>query len=285
MTAMVAEVEFNAGGLRLAGKEWGRSDAQPVLALHGWLDNCASFDVLAPLLDNVHLIALDLAGHGKSDHRRAGAPYQIWQDVGDLYDVVEQLGWRQFSLLGHSRGAIISTLFAGTFPERVSHLALIDGIWATPVEPEQAPQQLRNAIEALRRDPVKASKIIPDIETAIRARQHGRLPVTEAMATLLVERGVKPVAGGYQWSTDPQLMLPSEVKFSKAHFAAFVKNITAKAHLIVANDGLQRFRQNYRDSLNQFPNIAVEELSGGHHLHMGDNVAAVANSVNRLFRQ
>lgn len=284
MTVLVGEVEFNAGGLRLAGKEWGTPGAMPVLALHGWLDNCASFDVLAPLLENIHLIALDLAGHGRSDHRAQGAPYHIWQDVSELYDVVEQLDWRQFALLGHSRGGIISTLFAGTFPERVSHVALIDGIWPFPVEPEQAPKQLRDSIEALRREK-KQSKTIPDVKTAIAMRQHSRIPLTERMAALLMERGLKKVEGGYQWSSDPQLMLPSEVKFSKAHFEAFVKNISAKVHLILASDGMPRMTEHYRLGLQQFPQIVVEELSGGHHLHMSDNASAVAVRFNKFFQQ
>src|SRR5690606_41685879 len=62
----------------------------------------ASFDVLAPQLENVHLIALDCAGHGFSGHRSS---YNIWEDVGELFAVADLLGWNEFALLGHSRGA------------------------------------------------------------------------------------------------------------------------------------------------------------------------------------
>lgn len=40
------------------------------MALHGWLDNAMSFSQLAPLLSDAgcHVIAMDLPGHGNSEH-------------------------------------------------------------------------------------------------------------------------------------------------------------------------------------------------------------------------
>jgi pimeloyl-ACP methyl ester carboxylesterase len=56
------------------GKGWGDSSATiNILAVHGIMDNAASFDRLAPLLvssnENIRIVALDFSGHGKSDHR------------------------------------------------------------------------------------------------------------------------------------------------------------------------------------------------------------------------
>lgn len=36
----------------IRGKAWGCDSRQPVLAVHGWLDNAGSYDNLAPLLSN-----------------------------------------------------------------------------------------------------------------------------------------------------------------------------------------------------------------------------------------
>lgn len=122
----VSEWSIQYGEMTFRGKRWGRRDGLPVFALHGWLDNCASFDLIAPHLNNVDLIALDLAGHGKTDHRRHAGAYNIWLDIQEIIAIANQLGWEKFALIGHSRGAMISTMIAGTFPERVSHLALIE---------------------------------------------------------------------------------------------------------------------------------------------------------------
>ena len=63
------EVEIQTSTLRLVAKCWGKPEGLPVLALHGWLDNAATFDHLAPFLPEFRLVSLDLPGHGFSDHR------------------------------------------------------------------------------------------------------------------------------------------------------------------------------------------------------------------------
>ena len=117
----IRERTFELNGLTLTAKEWGRSGSIPVIALHGWLDNAATFDRMLPFMENLHVIALDLAGHGRSSHRSVDSSYDIWIDIGEVMSVADQMGWDRFALLGHSRGAIISGLIAGTFPERISH--------------------------------------------------------------------------------------------------------------------------------------------------------------------
>jgi pimeloyl-ACP methyl ester carboxylesterase len=119
------ELRFTVNGMNFAAQEWGDSTQLPVLALHGWLDNAASFFALAPRLKNLHIVALDMAGHGQSEHRPGQMAYTPWDDINDILAVADHFGWERFVLLGHSRGAIIGTLAAGTFPERFIALGLV----------------------------------------------------------------------------------------------------------------------------------------------------------------
>ena len=77
----------------LAGLEFGTPGGRPVLALHGWLDNAASFATVAPLLaKNLHIVALDLPGHGHSGHRSADASYPFTEWVPEVFRAADALG-------------------------------------------------------------------------------------------------------------------------------------------------------------------------------------------------
>merc|ERR1712070_495499 len=100
--------------------------------LHGWLDNCDSFQLLAPLLcDNRDIVAIDFSGHGLSDHRQG--PYHNIDDAAELILAADAAfgAGTPFSLLGHSRGALIATVAAGTVPGRVERLILLEGMGMT----------------------------------------------------------------------------------------------------------------------------------------------------------
>jgi pimeloyl-ACP methyl ester carboxylesterase len=281
---MPRELTFSLDGRCFAAQAWGDPGQLPVLALHGWLDNSASFSVLAPLLDNLYLVALDMAGHGQSDSRPGVGPYNIWEDVAEVFAIADELGWKKFTLLGHSRGAIVSVLAAGTFPERISQLALIEGLLPENPRAEDAPEQLAQSINALKAIRKKQPTLYPDIQAAISAREKGAFPLSSPAARALTERGVKPVDGGYHWSTDPRLLAPSAIKLTPAHVAAFVDRIKAPVKLILAQEGIPKRFANFQRDVSAFSRFDIVKLHGGHHLHMEAEAPAVAQVLNGFFQ-
>lgn len=280
------DIQFEVGDLIISAQEWGVPGEFPIIASHGWLDNAASFDELAPRLENVHLIALDSVGHGLSSHRGRGSPYHIWQDVGEIFDIADQLGWERFALLGHSRGAVVSVLGAGTFPDRISHLALLDGIYPPTIPPEEAPQQLASSIIDIKRMRDRDFALYPDIDTAVLVRQRSALPISEAAARLLIRRGLKEVEGGYTWRSDPQLKVASGFKLSDEHVDAFIRRISARIKLVLTEQTVPRLNAHHREVIEQHSWMEVESLAGGHHLHMDAEPAAkLARILNRFFHQ
>lgn len=275
---MVVERHFSVNGYQLAAKEWHAGARYRVLALHGWLDNAASFDVLAPLLPECHLVALDMPGHGLSDHKSVQASYNLWDDLLDVLAIADQLGWDQFILLGHSRGALMSVLLAGAMPERLSHLILLDAAWPQAVEPSLAPKQLAKFLRDNRSAHKKRLPRYTSIEDAVAARCRGFLPMSEGSARLIVERGIKQHQGEFHWTNDPRLSGASAFKMTDDHNEAFMAAITAPTLLMMAEQGLAGHMEQ-RDKLKQYGNIEQQVFAGGHHFHMDEPAADIAEKI------
>jgi pimeloyl-ACP methyl ester carboxylesterase len=274
------DCEFDIGGFYLRGKRWGTSDGFPVLALHGWLDNCASFDFLAPLFPQLNLIALDLAGHGLSDHRKHLGAYNIWQDVGEVFAVADHLGWSQFGLLGHSRGAVIAMLAAGTFPERIAKLAMVEGIRPFIGAAESAPEVLADSIANVSQQVRRPRRFYPSFLAAVTARENGMFALSHQDALALAQRGVIESAEGFAWLYDNKLMAKSEMRLTCEQIEAFLSRIACPSLLVSAEKGLLTEEGNLGPWLKQHPQIPRVQVPGSHHCHMSDYAVEVAHELN-----
>lgn len=259
-------VEIALPELKLAARAQGSETKRPVLALHGWLDNAASFDRLAPLLPDWRIVALDLPGHGHSDHRPAGSRYHFFDFVADVLAAADVSGWQRFDLLGHSLGAAIAGCLAAAVPERVGRLMLLDGLGPLAEPPEQAPIRLTRALNEQQRPP-NGPRVYPDIEQAVRARQQATELSPEA-ARILVERGIRTVPGGVAWRSDPRLLRTSPSYMTEEQVRALLAAIRAPTLLIKARDGFLRKRPSLAGRLSVVPTLDIVELPGGHHLHL-----------------
>lgn len=278
-TPVTEELRFEVNGHQIAAKCWGDRCAAPVLALHGWLDNAATFNRLAPQLRGIRLIALDLMGHGYSDHRPASMPYYIWDNVMDVLGVADQLGLEQVSLIGHSMGASIASLIAGAFPERINKLVLIEGIAPLVTDPQDTAEQMAVAIKKRIRLQGRVQKAYSDYESAVKARMNGRWPVDSEAAKWLVERGLEQRTGGYYWRSDANLMLPSVMRMSELQVESFLRRVVAATLLILGENGIPQ--SDRRISLVR--NIRTEQLAGGHHLHLEEQAAGlIATLINEF---
>ena len=276
------ESEFIIGDMHFAAKHFGNPAGKKILALHGWLDNAASFDFLAPLLADYHWVCLDLAGQGKSDHRPHFGAYNIWQDVTEVFAVADALGWERFSLVGHSRGAVIAGLACGTFPERIEHLALIEGVATFISREREAPELLASAYLSLKTQAARHQSVHPSLAAAIAVRVDGKFPVAQADAQALAARGVEPFEGGYTWAYDYKLMANSEVRFTLGQLNAFFARIKQPVHLLIAEQGIIIHHAEVQGWLATQTNIRQSRLPGGHHLHMSENCQAVGQWLQQV---
>jgi pimeloyl-ACP methyl ester carboxylesterase len=283
------ESEFTFNEFRYKGQLWGEAGGVPALAIHGWLDNSASFDVLAPLLQGVQLLAPDLAGHGHSDHRPGLSDYPVWSEIIDFFAMADAMAWQQFALIGHSRGAMMALLAAAVFPDRISHLILIDALAPPPVRAEQAPERFIKSIQEIHRRLRRECSCYPSYEAALQARCNSEFgKVNRASAALLASRGLTELEQGFHWHADGKLWAPSNIALSAEQITAFIEKITAKTLVLLGKDGLKPLIQQgsaYEALLQQIIvtlNADVQEFDDGHFLHMEKAATQVATTITHF---
>ncbi len=278
------ELVFEIFGRRLAAKAWGAPDGKPVLALHGWLDNANTFDRLAPCLGELNLVALDFAGHGRSDHRPPGVHYHSFTDIQDVVAVADQLGWSRFSLIGHSMGASVASELAAMFPERIERAVHIDGFLATGgISLADRVAQNREALERMLKPATRGPKVYADTDDMARRVTQATDQSFDAASTL-VQRGHKRVAGGVTWCADPRVRYPTPLRHTRETINLLLEGSLAPALLIVAEQGDKWYQGEIDAALAHHPKLTVARVDGPHHVHLEPAyVAEVARLTRRFF--
>ncbi|TAM95077.1 MAG: alpha/beta fold hydrolase [Rhodanobacteraceae bacterium] len=255
----------------LAALQWGDADAPPLLALHGWLDNAASFARLAPLLAaRRRVIALDMPGHGHSAHLPESARrYHIVDQVDHVLDAADALGMERFDLLGHSLGAGIASLTAAAVPARIGRLLLVEGLGPLADVGAQTLARWRDA-HARREAPRRTPRVFASIDDAVAARVAvGGLDTAEARP--IVERNLREVDGGYAWRSDPRLRLTTPLRIEESQLRRVLAGIEAPTLVLLAEPAtpyLPTALMQARAAC--VADIRIDHIAGPHHLHIRD---------------
>jgi pimeloyl-ACP methyl ester carboxylesterase len=240
-----------------------------VLAIHGWLDNAASFDRLAPLLPELHIVAIDLPGHGRSQHRPAGVGVYFPDWIADVIAALDALGWQQAVLLGHSMGAGIAPLVASVRGERVERLILLEGLGPLTVPATEAPERLARALEREQRLADSTPRTLPSLDAAISARMQGN-DLDYESARLLIERVVVSTDEGICFAHDPRLRAHSRLYLNEDQVLAFLTRISCPVLAVRAGNGWPFTPAQMAARVAAVSDLQLLEVDGGHHVHLTD---------------
>lgn len=267
-----------ADGRRVALLDNGQQGKPLLVALHGWLDNSASFLPLAPHLDAFHLICVDLPGHGHSDHKQTPYVFVNWLD--DLYQITQAAGWTRFTLLGHSLGALIASAYAGVFSEQVERLIMLEGLGPLSQPDEEVPAQLKRAIVNRSRTRERASQGFASIDEAVAARRKVA-DITPSAARLICERQLEVRAGRWYWRSDPRLRDLSPMRMSEGQAMALIRAIACPVLFIAGSEGFASLQVQWQQRHAAFTRIERVILAGNHHFHM-ENSAETAVCIEKF---
>jgi pimeloyl-ACP methyl ester carboxylesterase len=100
--------------------------APTAVCVHGLTANHRCWGTYAKLLvqSGVNVIGYDLRGRGLSSKPQKG--YGIFGHLKDLSAFLTEINLEKPIIIGHSLGAMIGMAFAAEYPERLSHLIMID---------------------------------------------------------------------------------------------------------------------------------------------------------------
>jgi len=272
---------------KIKGLCWGSGNKKKILALHGWLDNAASFHQIAPLLasQGYEVIAIDFSGHGKSQHRAKGHFAHFIDYVLEIAEVLKQLSWHKPILLGHSMGAAMAMMYSAANPEKIEKQILIENLGPVPpYESKTAATNLKKAINQWLGHRLKHKHYYKSVDQAIEARIKVT-PMAIKIIKPMVKRGLKKTKKGFQFSTDKRLVINSLFRISEEIIEDMLATEKPKTQIIIAKP--RSYALDYpifEQRLKKLNPDSVIELKGHHHLHM-DNAQTVFDVINDFLRE
>jgi pimeloyl-ACP methyl ester carboxylesterase len=152
-----------------------------VVFLHATGFNALTYrTILAPLGERLHVVAVDLRGHGKTNLPAKLFGYAGWvRHRDDVISLIDKGIGAPVTLAGHSMGACVSALVAGKRPDMVRGLALLDPVILPPrfyamMRAPGAPLLSQQTVAVSRaRPPSGATSLLSREEMAAAARRGG----------------------------------------------------------------------------------------------------------------
>ena len=119
--------KMKVNGLRIHYTDWGNPHLPHLFLAHGGVANAYFWNLVAPTLrDSFHVVAVTARGRGKSEYSTEGK-YDYDKDyVQDFRELTTRLGMDRLFYIGQSMGGRIGMSYAGTYPEQVERLILVD---------------------------------------------------------------------------------------------------------------------------------------------------------------
>lgn len=260
---------FQSQGLSLHYADWGNGSAPPLILVHGGRDHCRSWDDIARAFrPRFHVIAPDLRGHGDSDWAK-GSSYSISDYVYDLSRLIRAIGAEQIFLAGHSMGGMIALMYAGTFPDKVARLAILDGVTVLPGG-RQKPihEQIADWIAQLDRIEDRGGRTYGSIAEAAERLAATNRGWSSAQVQRLAKHGLKQNPDGtYRWKYDDYQQARAPYRLAAELHIALWSRIACPTLLM---RGDQSFVSDYEaaGALAHFQEAQSVQIAGaGHWLH------------------
>jgi pimeloyl-ACP methyl ester carboxylesterase len=200
--------------------------------------------------------------------------------------LVESLAAPKISLVGHSMGGTISFLYAGTFPERVRKLVLVEGIGPVAMQFVDSPPRMKKWLAEVKA--LSHRKIVeyPTLEKAAERLRRKNPRLKPALALELARSGMKRTDGGkWVWKFDPLHRTSAPQPFYSRQAVEFFRRIECPVLLVNGKESRQTPRPDQEERINAIPRLSQTEIEDAGHMIHHDNperlAAVVAEFLDR----
>ena len=272
-------------GLAIHYLEWGEPAGEPIVLVHGFLDQAHSWkffvaELIAQTLRPLWIIAPDCRGHGDSGWVGDGGYYHFPDYVFDLDCVIRSVGTTRFHLVGHSMGGTISFLHAGAFPERLANLVLIEGAGPLGMEFADAPLRMAGWIGELHERGRNHFREYTSIEAGANQLQQTNPRLRKEFAIDLARAGMRQNdKGKWIWKFDPLHRTAAPQPFYTAQALEFFRRIECPVLIVDGHESRQNRRTDKQQRYDAIRHHRMARIARAGHMVHQDNPEELAKTV------
>jgi pimeloyl-ACP methyl ester carboxylesterase len=246
---------------------WGKVGDPAVVLVHGARAHVGwwKWVVGGSIAAGRRVVALDLSGHGDSEHRTSYSA-ELWGD--EVAAVVAELAPGHATVVGHSMGGWVSVVCAARRPEAVGAIVLLDcsirrprpgAEWERRGMKERPLRTYRSRQEA-----IDAFRLVPE------------QPVHPELLRAIAEGSVRRTGGGWQWKFDPGIAQ----SFSDGLIRDHLQRVRCPVHLIYGTEDqlVSAATADVISSMTGRP-APASALPGAHHHALLDHPEEVAAAL------
>ena len=267
--------------LRLHYLDWGNETAPNLLMIHGINDHCHSWDWTAEALrDRFHVVVPDLRGHGDSEWT-LGSSYAQVEYVYDIVHLVQQRQLSPVTVVGHSMGGTVASIFAGVYPDLVHKLVLVEGIGLYPFpfsrNPAQRISQWIDETNALSGRIPRRYELLEDAYLRMQETNPHLSP--EQARHLTVHGSNQNEDGTFSWKFDNYTRAHAPYGIPNDDIIAIWKQITCPTLIINSSEGYpHRIGHDGTDA--HFSDLSTVEIGGAGHWTHHDKLEEFLNVLS-----
>lgn len=270
LSAPVETGSVEVDGASIAYRAWGEEGRPGIVLVHGGMAHSCWWDHVAPqLAEGRRVVALDMSGHGDSDHREH---YSLETWAREVLAAAQAGGIAGAPVLvGHSMGGIVSFVASHLYGDRLDGVMILD----SPIR-DLTPEEIEMRAQVARER--SGTKVYPTAEEAM--ARFRLVPPQDTAEPYVLEhiarQSMRQVPGGWSWKFDA-LRMTKDRRTSLESFEAKCRVAYFRSENgIVALDLLGRMRPQFG------PGALVAELPAAGHHPMIDQPLAVVTAVRTV---